>query len=77
MGAFTISIILAYIANYCRVKSLFLLPPSKVVPLNYVGIVLSLLIDVVVFGHQTDYIEIFGILLTSVGLLSHLVLELI
>lgn len=51
LGAFAMYLICAYLMNYCRVKSLFMLPPSKIIPFNYVGIVLSLLVDVLIFGH--------------------------
>ena len=56
VGALVLVIMFAYMANYCRVKSLFLLPPLKVIPFNYVGIILSLAIDVAFFGHQTNFL---------------------
>jgi len=68
--------VFAYLAHYFRVKSLFLLPPSKIIPFNYVGIILSVIMDLTLFGHKTNLLEIIGILLTSIGLLSHLFLEL-
>jgi len=76
VGAYILMIVFAYTSLLFRVKSLFLLKPSKIVPFNYTGIILSLIIDMTVFGHQTNFFEILGILLTSVGLLSHLALEL-
>ena len=53
-----------------------MLPPSKIIPFNYVGIILSLFVNVIMFGHQTNFLEVAGILLTSVGLLSNLLLDL-
>ena len=53
-----------------------MLPPSKIIPFNYVGIVLSLFVDVTMFGHETNAVQVVGILLTSVGLLSNLLLDL-
>ncbi len=64
----------AYLAHFFRVKSLFLSTPSKIIPLNYIGIIFSLTIDLTIFGHKTNFIEIIGIFLTSIGLLSHLIL---
>lgn len=67
-------VIFAYLANIFRIKSLFRLKPSKIIPFNYIGIVLSILIDATIFVHKSSFIEIIGILLTSVGLLSHFIL---
>jgi len=64
----------SYFAQYLRIKSLYKVKPSKITPFNYVGIVLSITIDTVIFGHQSSFMQIIGILLTSVGLLSHFIL---
>ena len=53
-----------------------MLPPSKIIPFNYFGIFLSLFVDGIMFGHQTNVLEVVGILLTSVGLLSNFLLDL-
>ncbi len=69
-------IVFAYLSHFFRVKSVFRLKPSRIAPFNYIGIILSILIDITVFGHKSSFWEVIGVLLTSVGLLSHFILAL-
>ena len=66
---------LVYLSQYFRVKSLFILPASKVAPLHYFGIVLSILFDLIVFGYQIKWYQYIGMGLASSGLMMKLLIE--
>jgi drug/metabolite transporter (DMT)-like permease len=66
---------LVFMSQYFRVKSLFILPPSKVSPLHYFGIVLSILFDLVVFGYEIKWYQYIGMGLASSGLMMKLLIE--
>ena len=66
-----------YTADYFRARSLFLALPSKVIPFNYFGIILGIIYDVAIFGHTSDWIQIVGMFLTSIGLLSNVILSIV
>lgn len=54
---------------------MFLLPASKIMPFNYFGIILSLFYDYLFFGENTNVYQIIGIMLTSVGLFSQIIVN--
>ena len=60
----------AYIAQYSRLKAVFLVKPSDVVPFSYSGIIASLAIDIFVYDSNFNTFSIVGILLTSIGLFT-------
>ena len=66
---------LVYLSQYFRVKSLFILAASKVAPLHYFGIVLSILFDLIVFGYQIKWYQYIGMGLASSGLMMKLLIE--
>lgn len=67
--------LLVFGSQFCRVKALFILPASKIAPLHYVGIILSILFDIVIFGYEIKWYQYIGMILTSSGLFMKLVVE--
>lgn len=63
-------VILAFTAQYLRVRSIYLCAPALVMPFNYLTVLLGVLIDTVIFGlHYNGYMVI-GMVLASLGLFS-------
>lgn len=48
---------------------------SYVFPFCYVGIIASIFVDKFYFNENIDFFQIVGILLTSLGLISQLIIE--
>lgn len=67
--------LLVFASQYYRVKSLFLLPASKVAPLHYFGIILSVIFDLAVFGYHIKWYQYIGMALASSGLFMKLLIE--
>lgn len=55
-------------------KAVFLRDPSAVLPFQYSGVVFGLLVDYYYFGEKINLINITGVLLTSIGLISKLLM---
>ena len=68
-------IVFAYGSNFLRIKALFKRKPSEVMVFNYTGIIYSILIDVVVFKNHLDFYQNLGVLMTSAGLLSQVLID--
>ena len=66
---------LVFVSQYFRVKSLFIMPASKVAPLHYFGIVLSILFDLTVFGYEIKWYQYIGMALASSGLMIKMLVE--
>ena len=65
-----LTVFVAFMAQYTRLKAVYLVKPSDVIPFSYVGIISSLLIDIFVFDSSFNAFSIVGILMTSVGLFT-------
>lgn len=63
-----ILVIFAYATQILITRSIFLLAASKVMPFNYVLVVVSFLADIVIFHHRFDVWAILGIGVVCVGL---------
>lgn len=68
-------ILFAYGSNFLRIKALFQRKPSEVMVFNYTGIIYSILIDVLVFDNRLDFYQNLGVLMTSAGLLSQVLID--
>lgn len=55
-------------SQYYRVKSLFIVPANKIAPVHYVGIVLSILFDLVLFGYDIKWYQYIGMVMAGSGL---------
>jgi drug/metabolite transporter (DMT)-like permease len=62
-------VIFAYSCQIFITRSVFLVAASKVMPFNYVLVVVSFLADIVIFHHSFDALAIIGILVVCLGLL--------
>jgi len=67
--------LLVFLSQYFRVKSLFILPASKVAPLHYLGIILSILFDLLFFGYKIKWYQYIGMILASSGLFLKVLAE--
>ena len=63
----------AYGAHVFRIKAVFLRKPSEVMVYNYFGVIYSIGVDFWLFGVEMEWVTVLGILLTSGGLLVHIV----
>ncbi len=66
---------LIFMSQYYRVKALFMLPASKVAPLHYFGIIVSILLDLLIFGYDIRWYQYFGMTLASSGLFLKIIVE--
>jgi hypothetical protein len=64
----------AYLAQWFRVKSIFLCTPALVLPFNYLNVILGLLVDILIFNSHYNWIIIVGMGLSSAGLFSKFIL---
>lgn len=70
-------ILLAIVAYACQVtitRAVYLKKASYVMPFNYISIVLATLSDILLFGASFDFISVIGMILTSLGLVSKLII---
>lgn len=67
--------LLVFGSQYCRVKALFILPANKIAPMHYFGIILSIIIDLVVFGYEIKWYQYIGMILATSGLFMKLVVD--
>ena len=68
-------VVFAYLGQLLMTTALFMKEPSHIMPFGYINIIISLLIDVYVFGEQFDWLEILGMGLASSGLILKLFLK--
>ena len=66
--------VFAYLAQYMRVRSVYMCSPALIMPFNYLTVIFGLLFDVLVFGAHYDWKSIIGMTLASAGLLSKFIL---
>ena len=75
-GGFLLSIVglavLGYTIQTCLTRATMVVEASKLMPMGYIGIVFSFMVDVAVYGVSFDWLSVIGMGLTSVGLLSKL-----
>lgn len=62
--------VVGFMAQFLLVNAYSMIKPSKVMPIGYIGIVISFLADIYLFDTKFTLLPIIGMLLTSVGLLS-------
>lgn len=62
-------------SQYYRVKSLFIVPASKIAPVHYLGIVLAILFDLVVFDYDIKWYQYIGMAMACNGLVMKLITE--
>lgn len=74
-GQVVAMVIFAYLAHILRIKATFKRKPSEILAFNYLGLIYSILIDVLYYHTHLSLTTILGIGLTSAGLLSKLVME--
>lgn len=64
----------AYVNQNLTSRATLLKKASYIMPFGYIGIVLSFLCDIILFQASFDWISVFGIILTSAGLLIKLLI---
>ncbi len=64
----------AFLTQSFNTKAIMLKKPSYIMPLGYITIILSSLLDYILFGNSLSTLSIMGILLTSSGLLIKLLI---
>lgn len=69
-------VLFAYLAHILRIKATFLRKPSEILAFNYIGLIYSILIDILYYQTHLSLTTILGIALTSAGLMSKLVMDL-
>lgn len=67
-------VILAFLGQYFKVKSVYMCSPALIMPFNYLTVILGLLIDLVVFDSHYNWMIIMGMALASCGLLSKFIM---
>jgi drug/metabolite transporter (DMT)-like permease len=67
-------VILAFLAQYFKVKSVYMCSPALIMPFNYLTVILGLLIDLIVFDSHYNWMIIMGMALASCGLLSKFIM---
>jgi drug/metabolite transporter (DMT)-like permease len=75
-GQVVAMVLFAYLAHILRIKATFKRRPSEILAFNYIGLIYSILIDVLYYHTHLSLTTILGIGLTSAGLLSKLVMDL-
>ncbi len=65
----------SYATQILRIKALFLCKPSEIVIYNYTGVVLSLFLDYFFFEKALNSIKVLGLILTSTGIVSELIVN--
>jgi drug/metabolite transporter (DMT)-like permease len=65
----------SYTTQILRIKALFLCKPSEIVIYNYTGVILSLFLDYFFFEKALTSIKVLGLILTSTGIVSELIVN--
>ena len=68
-------IVLSYWVQTLSTRATLLMKPSILMPFNYVGIIASFMVDILLYHASFDFYSIIGMLLTSAGLLSRLFIK--
>ena len=63
----------SYLAHYTRIIAIYTKKPSELMIYNYFSVVYSIVLDLVLFGHELHWFTVCGMMLTSAGLLSNFV----
>lgn len=69
-----IMVAFAFLAQYMKVRSVYMRSPALIMPFNYLTVVFGLLFDILVFESHYDWKSIIGMGLASTGLLSKFLL---
>lgn len=69
IGIMMLLVVFAYLAQVSIGRAVFLVPASSIMPFNYVLVVFSFFIDVVVFHQRFSWLAILGILVVCLSLL--------
>jgi drug/metabolite transporter (DMT)-like permease len=67
-------VIFAYMTQNFMTRAIMLKKPSYIMPLGYITIVLSAMMDYILFGNSFSGLSIIGMMLTSSGLLMKLLI---
>ena len=67
--------VLGYTIQTCITRATMQKKTSHIMPIGYIGITFSFIIDVVVYKVNFDWISLSGMILTSLGLLSKLFIK--
>lgn len=62
--------ITAYLMQNLTTRATYLKKASFIMPFNYITIILTAIMDFYLFGNSFDGLSIFGMFLTSIGLLA-------
>ena len=65
----------AYSTQVFTTKAVLIKKPSFIMPFGYLSIILSALIDIFYFGHQFNFLSLFGMILAGSGLLIKLLIH--
>ena len=68
-------VICSYLTQNLLARSYLLKKPSTIMPFTYITIVLSFIVDYFYFDEKFDILSIFGMLLTSSGLLIKIIIK--
>ena len=68
-------VVFAFITQNLMTRAVYLKKASYIMPFGYFAIVLACIVDTTIFGNHLDFLAYIGILLTSSGLLSKLVVK--
>ena len=71
----TIFSVFATLTQYTRVKAVYLSQPSKIMPLQYISVIVGMLLDITVFDAKYNGLMVMGAIFTSCGLLTKLFIE--
>ena len=64
----------SFLTQYFRAKSLFLCSPALVQPFSYLTVIMGILFDILFLGSSYDILMVLGVVMTSIGLFSKLIL---
>lgn len=65
----------AYLTQNLVTRAIYLKKASYIMPFGYISIVVAFISDIVFFDASFDWISILGMILTSAGLLSKLLVK--
>lgn len=65
----------AYMNQNLQTRAVLLKPGSYIMPFGYISIVVAFICDILIFHAQLDWVSIIGMILTSIGLLSKLLIK--
>jgi drug/metabolite transporter (DMT)-like permease len=68
-------VMFSYLMQWFLSKATLLRPASYIMPFGYIGIVVSAISDVIMFGEHFDWVSIVGMIMASGGLLVKLIVE--